>query len=43
MLAFLVNTEAKLKQWAKKLTYEQNVQEVLNDYNVSIIISFSVI
>lgn len=34
MLAFLVNTEAKLKQWTKKLAYEQDVQKVLNDYNV---------
>ena len=35
MLAFLVNTEAKLKQWTKKLAYEEDVQKVLNDYNVS--------
>ena len=34
MLAFLVNTEAKLKQWTKKLAYEEDVQKVLNDYNV---------
>lgn len=36
MLAFLVNTEAKLKQWTKKLTYQEEVQAVLNDYNVSV-------
>ena len=36
MLAFLVNTEAKLKQWTKKLTREQDVQAVLADYNVSL-------
>lgn len=34
MLAFLVNTEAKLKQWTKKLAYEEDVQKVLTDYNV---------
>lgn len=35
MLAFLVNTEAKLKQWTKKLAREQDVEAVITDYNVS--------
>lgn len=35
LLAFLVNTEAKLKLWTKKLAREQDVQQVLNDYTVS--------
>lgn len=35
MLAFLVNTEEKLKLWSKKLAQEADVKASLDDYNVS--------
>ena len=39
LLAFIVIAEIKLKSWTVKLGKQPEVEEMLNDYNVSILTS----